>query len=169
MHIHEPIPMSMDFMKPMLLWIAEDEQIALDNAGELVLEINEAIRALEYQREAIESLRAYLDIKLHPERAEPVKLGLRPDERVGIIKKRVGWLLAEGHTTITPQMVLDRLETDYLDLGVTHPTSVIATVMAKMVEFRRVRQGVFEYTGVHKSDDGVYSIGPEREGPGNPS
>ena len=146
-HMHERMVMTMDFMTPMLAWIAEDEQIALDKGGELVLEINEAIRALERQREAIEALLTHLTTKLHPQDAEPIQKILRPDERVRMIKYRVQWLLDDGYNPITPQLVLERLETDDLDLGVTNPTSVIATVLAKMDGFRRVRKGVFEYVG----------------------
>lgn len=136
-----------DYVKQMIEWIAEDEQIALDNTGELVIDIDEAIRALKYQRDAIEFMAAHLQMKLHPEDFELPVTQLRPDQRSRIIKFRIQWLVDEGHTTITPQQVLERLEVDDLDLGVTHPTSVIATVLAKMVGFQRVRKGEFLYVG----------------------
>lgn len=147
-----------DYVSEFLSWIAEDEQIALDNAGELVIQIDEAIRALGYQREAIESLKAHFGIKLHPEQAEMVWSKVRPDERVGLIKMRILWLLEEDYKTITPQMVLERLETDYIDLGVTHPTSVIGTVLARMDMFRRVREGEFEYVGGDGPLDKAYIL-----------
>jgi hypothetical protein len=146
-NMHYFIPMTMDFVKLMLAWMAEDEQNALDNGGELVLEINQVIRELEHQREAIDSLLSHLSTKLYPDWSEPVSSTLRPDERVRIIKGRIDSLVAEGYTSITPQQVLDRLGVDYLDIGVTHPTSVIATVLAKMIDFKRVRKGVYEYVG----------------------
>ena len=137
-----------DYVKEIVQLAAEDEEAAFNHHGELVLEINQVIRNLEYQREAITSLGTYLRLKvLGEEEVDPVMEDIAPGQRSLMIRSRAQCLVQAGEKVITPQQVLDELSKDNLSLGVQQPTAVIGTVLASRREFRRIGENLFQYIG----------------------
>lgn len=135
-----------DYVKIAAQWLTENESVAANNIGELVIEISNEIKALELQRTALLGIAGHLRHLIDPEAAEAMR-PVDPETRASLIKIRAKMLVKKGHEIVTPEEIHEDISKSYVDLDVQNPTSVIATVLANSPDFKRIGKGKFQYIG----------------------